>query len=108
MADTDGGLRQATRMALTHAGTGVLREPRRFVGLVSDYLGLGAPEVRVLSHTMGMGYVERFANAADAGTAPWSRREKTTTASATCPVGDVAPCQAEPRDQSVDCSKRPP
>jgi hypothetical protein len=55
-------------MALSHAGTEVLREPRRFVGLVSDYLGPHAPEVHILYHTVGMGYVEGFADAADAGT----------------------------------------
>ncbi len=81
MEDTTGDLRQATRMALFHGGTKVLREPRRFVGLVSDKLGASAPEVRVLYHTVDIGYLERFADAADAGT-PTALRDAAERAAA--------------------------
>ena len=81
MEDTTGGLRQATRMALYHGGTQVLREPRRFVGLVSDKLGDSAPEVRVLYHAIDMEYVEGFADAADVGT-PMALRDATVRGAA--------------------------
>ena len=81
MGDTNGSLRQAARMALFHGGTKVLREPRRFVGLVSDKLGASAPEVRVLYHTVDIGYLERFADAADAGT-PTALRDAAERAAA--------------------------
>ncbi len=81
MAETTENLRHATSMALYHGGLHVLREPRRFVALVSDELGASASEVRVLYHTVDMGYIERFADAADAGT-PSAFRDATERAAA--------------------------
>lgn len=61
-------LRKATCEALRFGGASIMREPRRFVAFVSDKLGPDSFEMSVLYHTMGVGYLDRLADAAEKGT----------------------------------------
>lgn len=62
-------LRQAVQCALRDGGLSLLREPKRFLGFVSDWVDPDSMEMGAVYHACNADYLAIFANAAKEGTA---------------------------------------